>query len=79
MELIVLILKNSLIHKNIKYEKCLKGQNLIKNINNFDILFMASAVADYSPSYSKNKIKKNDDKLILELNKTTDILKSLKK
>ncbi|HPO48884.1 MAG TPA: bifunctional phosphopantothenoylcysteine decarboxylase/phosphopantothenate--cysteine ligase CoaBC [Spirochaetota bacterium] len=54
-------------------------EEIDKKIEENDILFMASAVADYSPVYSKNKIKKKDDKLILEMNKTVDILKNLKK
>ncbi|HOV15147.1 MAG TPA: bifunctional phosphopantothenoylcysteine decarboxylase/phosphopantothenate--cysteine ligase CoaBC [Spirochaetota bacterium] len=50
-----------------------------KQILDNDILFMASAVADYSPIYNANKIKKNNEKLTLDLNKTVDILKNLKK
>jgi phosphopantothenoylcysteine decarboxylase/phosphopantothenate--cysteine ligase len=43
-----------------------------------DITIMAAAVADYSPmEKAKEKIKKKDEKLLLELGKTTDILKSL--
>lgn len=44
-----------------------------------DILFMPSAVADYSPNYTEEKIKKTDNKLLLELHNTSDILKTLKK
>ena len=33
---------NSIIHKNVKYEKCPKGQDLINNINNFDIIYVYS-------------------------------------
>lgn len=43
-----------------------------------DIAIMAAAVADYSPvNVAKEKIKKNDDTLALDLIKTKDILKSL--
>lgn len=39
-----------------------------------DILIMAAAVADYAPVYENNKIKKNNDEMILSLKKTKDIL-----
>lgn len=43
-----------------------------------ELTIMAAAVADYSPvTVSENKIKKNSDKMIVELKKTKDILKSL--
>lgn len=43
-----------------------------------DIAIMAAAVADYAPvAIAKEKIKKKEDKLVLELTKTKDILKSL--
>ena len=43
-----------------------------------DIGVMAAAVADYTPAaVSPNKIKKNNDELVVELKKTKDILKSL--
>lgn len=43
-----------------------------------DIAIMAAAVADYSPvTVSKEKIKKKEDSLTVELNKTKDILKTL--
>ena len=50
-----------------------------RQMNHNDILFMASAVADYSPTYSNDKIKKVNDKIVLELKKTDDILKGLDK
>lgn len=50
-------------------------------INDFketDIAIMCAAVADYSPVIvSKEKIKKKDDTLFVELRKTKDILKQL--
>lgn len=43
-----------------------------------DIAVMAAAVADYAPvRAAKEKIKKQEEKLTLELTKTQDILKSL--
>ena len=43
-----------------------------------DIAVMAAAVADYTPvSKAAEKIKKKEDKLVIELTKTKDILKSL--
>ena len=41
-----------------------------------DIIIMAAAVADYTPVLvSENKIKKKEDRLVLELTPTADILK----
>ena len=46
--------------------------------NKTDIAVMAAAVADYSPiMVAKEKIKKADERLTIELTKTKDILKSL--
>ena len=46
-----------------------------KLFGNSDIIVMAAAVADYTPENPKHeKIKKNDDGLILKLTKTKDIL-----
>ena len=43
-----------------------------------DIVIKAAAVADYRPaSISDEKVKKNDDRMCIELERTTDILKSL--
>ncbi|MEE1898146.1 bifunctional phosphopantothenoylcysteine decarboxylase/phosphopantothenate--cysteine ligase CoaBC [Flavobacterium rakeshii] len=43
-----------------------------------DVAVAAAAVADYRPkTVASQKIKKNDDNLVLELEKTTDILASL--
>lgn len=54
------------------YKACLERWPLC------DIAVMAAAVADYTPiTQSKEKIKKKDDNLILELVKTKDILKTL--
>lgn len=41
-----------------------------------DMIFMAAAIADYTPaSYADNKIKKKDGDLSIPLNRTQDILK----
>lgn len=54
------------------YEAC---TNIFKEM---DIAVMAAAVADFTPvTTAKEKIKKNDNGLTLELKKTKDILKSL--
>jgi phosphopantothenoylcysteine decarboxylase/phosphopantothenate--cysteine ligase len=43
-----------------------------------DAVIKAAAVADYKPHHmAEQKIKKNDEKLTLELDKTPDILKRL--
>ena len=43
-----------------------------------DIIIMSAAVADYTPeTVAKEKIKKHDEKLVLPLKKTTDILATL--
>lgn len=45
-----------------------------------DIIVMAAAVADYTPeTVAPEKIKKHDEKLVLPLKKTTDILATLGK
>jgi len=49
-----------------------------KEFGNSDIGIMAAAVADYTPvEVAKNKIKKTNSELVIELKKTKDILKSL--
>lgn len=43
-----------------------------------DMIFMAAAIADYTPaSYADNKIKKKDGDMAIPLNRTQDILKWL--
>ena len=52
-------------------------ENQIKT-NSFDLIFMAAAVADYTPTrYTNQKIKKNDEFHILELKKTVDIMSNI--
>src|SRR3546814_10436897 len=49
-----------------------------ENFEEADILIMSAAVADYRPKeVAADKIKKDEDSLILDLEKTTDILKTL--
>ncbi len=49
-----------------------------KVFNKMDIAVMSAAVSDYSPvKKAKEKIKKKEDKIIIELSKTKDILKNL--
>ncbi len=72
----------SLINNNINRIDILSAKELYeechKHFKNCDVCIMSAAVADYSPKVlEKNKIKKNDDGLILELVKTRDILSSL--
>ncbi len=48
---------------------------VLEKYKEYDILIMCAAVADYSPTQTaQEKIKKTQDKLILELSKTPDIL-----
>lgn len=42
-----------------------------------DIVIGAAAVADYSPNFTGNKIKKNDEEMTIDLYKTIDIMKTL--
>lgn len=54
------------------YEHCLT------HFPNIDIAIMAAAVADYRPlNYSDVKVKKKEDKMVLELVKNPDILSTL--
>lgn len=58
------------------------AEEMYKSVNersdNADILVMAAAVADYTPvTKAKEKIKKKEDTLTLDLVKTKDILKSI--
>lgn len=58
------------------------AEEMFKACNDFfskaDITIMAAAVADYSPAVAaKDKIKKSEDKMLVELVRTKDILKSL--
>ena len=65
----------------ITYNVQTNGEMLNEVLNHFeemDIVIKSAAVADYKASkYSKDKIKKSDDKLQLNFVKDTDILKKL--
>lgn len=51
---------------------------VIENMDKYNIIIKAAAVADYTvQNMSDEKIKKNDEKLNLELVKTKDILKTI--
>jgi phosphopantothenoylcysteine decarboxylase / phosphopantothenate---cysteine ligase len=64
----------------VRFRSAYDLKNEILNIkNDFDMLFMAAAVADYSISYNPEKIKKSGDILELKLSKTEDILSSIQK
>ena len=55
------------------------GQAVKAEMEQADVLVMAAAVADYRPAVAaEQKIKKNDDELIIELAKTTDILNTVR-
>ena len=55
------------------------GQAVKAEMEHADALVMAAAVADYRPAVAaEQKIKKNDDELIIELVKTTDILNTVR-
>lgn len=52
--------------------------SVINNFEDIDIVFMAAAVADYTPvSTSDQKIKKAEDDISIKLRRTRDILKEL--
>lgn len=49
-----------------------------ENADDYDIIIMAAAVADYTPvTVAENKIKKSDNDMCIELKRTRDILKYL--
>lgn len=53
-------------------------QAVLAEFDTADVVIMAAAVSDYKPAVEiKEKIKKNEDKLVLNLTKTTDILAEL--
>ena len=70
---------------NIKHIDIVSAQdmnnkmNKLLSTNKYDIIFMAAAVADYSPKeISENKIKSKEKSLHLNLKKNIDILKNIK-
>lgn len=65
----------NVIHVTSAEEMYGEVHNYFKDI---DIAILSAAVADYKPkNVSKHKIKKHDPSLVIELEKTKDILKSL--
>ena len=55
-------------------------QAVLSEINSADVLIMTAAVADYKPvSYSTQKIKKSNQDLSIELERTNDILLEVSK
>ncbi len=53
---------------------------VLANLSNATVYIGAAAVADYRPkNRADNKIKKNNDEMIIELEKTTDILADVSK
>ncbi len=55
-------------------------QSVLDNFDEADVIIKAAAVADYKPKQvSKNKIKKNDSDLSIELSRNPDILLELGK
>ncbi|MDF2556272.1 MAG: coaBC [Bacillales bacterium] len=50
---------------------------VMSQFNDVDVVIGSAAVADYSPNFAENKIKKNDEEISIDLYKTTDIMKSL--
>lgn len=73
---------NITVSKNINTIKVTSAREMfeacINNFSNTDIAVMAAAVADYMPlNFSSTKIKKAENNLSLDLQKTNDILKVL--
>lgn len=72
----------SVNHSNIKLVRVTSGAEMYaachEYFNDVDAAVAAAAVADYRPKVvASQKIKKNDSSLVLELEKTKDILASL--
>lgn len=69
-------------YKDIEVTRVTSAAEMLKEcmslFGSCDVAVMAAAVADYTPkTVFDKKIKKNNEGIILELTKTTDILKSL--
>ncbi len=72
----------SVQHPNIKLVRVTSAQQMYEACRLYypetDVMIAAAAVADYRPKHiASQKIKKSDDNLTIELEKTTDILASL--
>ena len=69
-------------HQNIEIHRVTSAKEMFeevfKHYENVDIAIASAAVADYAPKeIAKEKIKKNDDSLTIELIKNPDILKTM--
>ena len=69
-------------HQNIEIHRVTSAKEMLAQVFNFyenvDIAIASAAVADYAPKeVAKEKIKKNDDSLTIELVKNPDILKTM--
>ena len=69
-------------HSNIELFKVTSAKEMFEEVfrhyKNVDIAVASAAVADYAPKEAaKEKIKKNEDNLIIELVKNPDILRSM--
>ncbi len=67
---------------NIELHRVTSAKEMLAKVfeyyNNVDIAIASAAVADYAPKeIAKEKIKKNDDELVIELVKNPDILKTM--
>ncbi len=64
----------------VKVESATEMECEVRNFAKFaDIIIMAAAIADYRPKFITNsKIKKTDGNMMLELERTTDILGELR-
>ena len=70
------------VPNHVKIIKVISAKDMFEAVKkeymNCDIIIKAAAVADYRPkTYSDNKLKKKDNELSIELERTDDILKYL--
>lgn len=70
------------LHQNIEIHRVTSAKEMFeevfKHYENADIAIASAAVADYAPKeIAKEKIKKNDESLTIELVKNPDILKTM--
>jgi phosphopantothenoylcysteine decarboxylase/phosphopantothenate--cysteine ligase len=71
-------------HPGIKLTKVVSAQDMYEHsmrlFDQADIIILAAAVADYTPTYkATQKIKKKESKFVLELEKTIDIAATIGK
>lgn len=72
----------NIINKNIQLHRVTSAKEMLTKVfefyENTDIAIASAAVADYAPKeVAKEKIKKNDENLTIELVKNPDILKTM--